>query len=70
MNNRTQSLDLREKLVILNILHQGGLLANSLATRTHAIYYIKLPWVQVNYSLLMSQHSTLVTHERSTIWTA
>jgi hypothetical protein len=38
MNNRTESLDLEQKLVILNILHQGGLLANRLATRTHAIY--------------------------------
>jgi hypothetical protein len=38
MNNRTQSLDFQQKLVILNLLHQGGLLANSLATRTHAIY--------------------------------
>jgi hypothetical protein len=40
MNNMTQSLDLKQKLVIFNILHQGGLLANSLATRTHAIYII------------------------------
>jgi hypothetical protein len=40
MNNRTQSLDLKQKLIILNIVHQGGLLANSLATRTHAIYII------------------------------
>jgi hypothetical protein len=26
MNNRTPSLDLKQKLVILNILHQGGLI--------------------------------------------
>jgi hypothetical protein len=38
MNNRSQSLNLRQKLVILNILHQCGLFANTLATRTHAIY--------------------------------
>jgi hypothetical protein len=38
MNNRTQSLDFKQKLIILNMLHQGGLLANTLATHTHAIY--------------------------------
>jgi hypothetical protein len=38
MNNRTQGLDLKQKLVILNLLHQGGLLDNSLAIYTHAIY--------------------------------
>jgi hypothetical protein len=38
MNNRTQSLDFKQKLVIPNILHQGGPLANRLVTLTHAIY--------------------------------
>jgi hypothetical protein len=38
MNNRTQSLDLKQKLVILNILHQGGPIATGQAIRTHATY--------------------------------